>query len=847
MKLIACYVQNFGTLHEREYDFHDGLNVVLEENGAGKSTLAAFIKAMFYGLSSGRGKNLEDNERKKYMPWQGGVFGGWLSFSDAQGSYRIERTFGARPAQDRLRVFDLSTQLACTRFGDQVGQAVFGVDAEVYERSIWHPQRATTFFQNAAITARLGGGQSEDLQEYTRACNALDERKRQIENAQKRGLLPNAQARLRQVQAAQSVCREKLIREQQLRVQLAGLEKEERALAQALEQTRLQAAQAARAGEDLARLEAWQLLCVRRDKAKQVLDSARAFFPNGVPEPGQLDAAEALVAQARHARALSAGAMALSDFTRLAHLTERFSQGVPQEETLRAWLEQAVHADQLRQRMGQASDEIVAQQAHIAASFCDAVPDPQSCMEMTQLLQQAFFGTAKKNTPPARIKKVDMVLLAISLMALLGGAALVFTLPIPGWSLLAGGTAAGGYAAYRLIRRWHIHKVEDRTLQAQSASARDTVEQFVSCCTDEAIKSDAPLSARLEKVTALCQRYAELEAELSALQQQQQAQQDSCRQLDAFLSSMHQEVSDSYAAAVMALSDAAAMYRALSNERDASRQRMAEASGQARTLEQQAAAFFARYGAHTSGDEEERLRAIREGMQRCDRAYQAYRDACEALMQYESGQDVSRLLSQAKPQGQDLAQLQQKEEELRMQQQEKRQQYALLCREADELSEQAEQLQQLTAEETMLTQECARLSGEYRVLEDTRTYLSQAFDALRANYLSLMQDGLRKYAALVTGMDESALQIDADFHVSAIVEGQSRDYGHFSRGQRDVFDICTRLALCDAMFSGEAVFLVLDDPFANLDDENLKRARVLLERLAAQRQILYLACHSSRA
>ena len=56
-----------------------------------------------------------------------------------------------------------------------------------------------------------------------------------------------------------------------------------------------------------------------------------------------------------------------------------------------------------------------------------------------------------------------------------------------------------------------------------------------------------------------------------------------------------------------------------------------------------------------------------------------------------------------------------------------------------------------------------------------------------------------------------------------------------------------RLALCDALFVDEEPFLVLDDPFANLDDENMTRARELLNTLAKERQILYLACHSSRA
>ena len=46
MKLLRCYIQNYGKLHEFKYDFNDNLNIILQENGWGKSTFASFIKAM---------------------------------------------------------------------------------------------------------------------------------------------------------------------------------------------------------------------------------------------------------------------------------------------------------------------------------------------------------------------------------------------------------------------------------------------------------------------------------------------------------------------------------------------------------------------------------------------------------------------------------------------------------------------------------------------------------------------------------------------------------------------------------------------------------------------------------
>jgi uncharacterized protein YhaN len=55
-----------------------------------------------------------------------------------------------------------------------------------------------------------------------------------------------------------------------------------------------------------------------------------------------------------------------------------------------------------------------------------------------------------------------------------------------------------------------------------------------------------------------------------------------------------------------------------------------------------------------------------------------------------------------------------------------------------------------------------------------------------------------------------------------------------------------RFALVDALFTEEQPFLVLDDPFVNLDKEKLERAMTFLKDAAGQYQILYLVCHESR-
>ena len=59
-----------------------------------------------------------------------------------------------------------------------------------------------------------------------------------------------------------------------------------------------------------------------------------------------------------------------------------------------------------------------------------------------------------------------------------------------------------------------------------------------------------------------------------------------------------------------------------------------------------------------------------------------------------------------------------------------------------------------------------------------------------------------------------------------------------SAGYKDLIGICMRFALVDAMYPGEKPFLILDDPFVNLDDEKLARGRRLLAVLSQDYQVI---------
>ncbi len=181
MRLIECYIEGFGKLQNFRYSFSEGLNVINEENGFGKTTLSAFIKAMFYGLDDNRRQKIEENDRKRYTPWGGGGFGGWLTIEVDGKRYRIERSFGAKGALDKFALYDLEGGNISDKYSENIGEELFSIDADGFERTLFLSEKKLSVKNdNKTISAKLSDlvGYEWDVGSLDEALDALEERRK---------------------------------------------------------------------------------------------------------------------------------------------------------------------------------------------------------------------------------------------------------------------------------------------------------------------------------------------------------------------------------------------------------------------------------------------------------------------------------------------------------------------------------------------------------------------------------------------------------------------------------------------------------------------------------------------
>lgn len=193
MKLIECYVSSFGKLKDFKYNFSQNLNVINEENGFGKTTFNIFIKSMFYGLEDSK-RNVEDNERKKYKPWNSiEKFGGYVVFEKNGVNFKLERFFGNKESEDSGVLTDLTTGKVYTELS-KIGQQLFGVDQEGFLYTTYFSQKDFTVKSNTSLTSKFNEVCSvQDSQSYDNAITKIKDRIKKYSYSGDRGLIPQLQ------------------------------------------------------------------------------------------------------------------------------------------------------------------------------------------------------------------------------------------------------------------------------------------------------------------------------------------------------------------------------------------------------------------------------------------------------------------------------------------------------------------------------------------------------------------------------------------------------------------------------------------------------------------------------
>lgn len=126
-------LDNFGKFNNKVVDFSEGINLLYGENEAGKTTLHTFIKGMLFGLDGKHGKNQENNEYEKYIPWdEPDNYKGSMVIEAEGVEYLIERNFLKSDKSCKITRLDTERELE----QEEIEKLFYGFDENCYYNTI---------------------------------------------------------------------------------------------------------------------------------------------------------------------------------------------------------------------------------------------------------------------------------------------------------------------------------------------------------------------------------------------------------------------------------------------------------------------------------------------------------------------------------------------------------------------------------------------------------------------------------------------------------------------------------------------------------------------------------------
>ena len=684
MKLLSCHIENFGKLKDFTYYFEDDLNVLFAENGWGKSTFAAFLVVMFYGFDGENRRNEDGNERLRYRPWGGGVYGGSVTWSSGSKTYRMMRTFGARKKDDKFSLYDDATGFICSDYSDRIGEELFAIDRDSFCRTVFWSQSDHETSATTSIQAKIGdlSAQPDDLPAYDAAVKRLRREAERLRPDRSSGLIRKKEDRLTILEADQA-------RLPALTAQLEECTSKEQNLTRELNQIRSEKQQYALSVPQNSEQATAQK---RMESSPESLSAARSG----------LISAEGGLSSAR--------------------------SGLSSAESKLSSLKSA------RRRT-------IARGQKVREQYVQVKRDLRRELEASAILQKKRLGRIRAASAAGIM--LSLILFALCFAGVLPRPLLV--LPV----LLL---AASGWAL------WY----SSRSTGSDDGSA------FL------AAESENILLLEEEKERYRTSLRA-LQRKLARIEEQIRAQQLLCERLRSKIQKLES------AAYADGGAESAGMH-----------------SGSAGMHSDSAVITSVSAGTNSAGGG-----AIPSAVARTLSDFDVREEKCRSQLQ----------------------EIRQQSEELRG-----------MIRDCRASQESIPSLQA----------EIRDLREQYNTCVKTLSYLEEARNLFTSRYMNPFLRSFRRYYGMLTGQSAESVQTDADLGIMILDQGLPRDPSLMSEGTRDMISLCRRMAMIDAMYPGEKPFLVLDDPFSNLDDERLKGGMRFLHTASLEYQILYLTCHGSR-
>ncbi len=744
MRIVSLHISTFGKLNNFNLNFENGLNSLVKENGFGKTTLAVFIKCMFYGIKGSNKANLNDeNERIKYYTWEiNKLIGGTLDFELKGTTYRIERYFGSKPSEDTFKITNLSTNKPAS-FTENLGEEIFGVDVNGFERTTYIPQKIVDFKKDTdTLSTKLVNltYTTENVDSVEDVINTLEsESKKYYKLSGKAGLIAETKNNISNLEIKINECatfEESANLVQQDIVKMEN-EIEEINLKLNTLQSSIEKAVASNA-----LLSEYNKVLKNIELTNSRLSELKNFFND---TPINVEHLNSLIDLAQELNKIENQIEILSTNTEQSQIkeySEKFKNETPDLEQIDKYIE-----------------------------LCDNI-----------LSNQNINSTDNQNSEDTKILLKDPSIWFYSLLV------------------------TGGLLLALAITCFFINTTLGLVFLA-----------FAVILTSGSLV----LKAKTKKID---------KSTLSEVESQE------IKQVEEYLLDLGYDTSN-IKQSLMDLRSDVLIYLNLLNAQNNVYETINTLELRAKEINDECVMFLKTYYQSINTKPLELLIDVKNN-------YLEFEGLNIKLIELEK--DL-KLISKKVDTSLNLSNLKQTQENLlsglKLYQNEKQKLLNTKNTFLDRSNLKQDYIQQLALEK----EKFKTYFDKYNTIISTITYLKQAKESVCSKYLKPLTENFEKHLNSVSNNLVNKIRLDAEFNINVLDNTLSRNIEYFSKGYKDLLNLCLRFALIDTLFEKTKPFIILDDPFINLDDNKFKDMVKVIEMLSKDYQIIYLTCHTSRS
>ena len=771
MKLLRCHIENFGKLQNFDYEFKDGLNTIKEENGFGKTTFANFIKAMFYGLDASKS---EKSERKNYMPWQGGKFGGNIEFEIQNKKYRIERFFEKKASDDTFKLFDLSTNLESLDYTDKIGEEIFKLNKESYERSTYIPQGKIQIEMDDSINAKLG-----KVLENENDVNTSDEAIKKIEETMKtykkiggKGLINEKKNKLNELKRnsenAKSDEENLDIRRKKLKSIIDEISKkeEEKSKKQKIINQKIEQ------GRKEAKLETYDAILKKYNLLDEQNKKLQEFFKGETPTDEELGI-------------LSTKSLEIEKYKGEMSIYE-----MP--------LQEKEIFEKLKQKF---------QNSDLNLNLINKkISEFNEIRDIDSKIQNLKIDREKANQKIIDLKREKKISSLLFIICLILG----IILPIIGAILIFKQNNIGIIIfALGMVSLIITFLKKNNNIKNEIFMQEDNIESLN-------------------------------EVEVNLNKKKSNIENDATDFIKMYLNNF-----DDKMIALSEIKTEFSKYQDIIIIEENRTIKNAEIKEKLYLLEESIKEYLGKYFEVLDIPFSDLVHELKLKKAEQNRILYELGQTERQKNEYEKNNNIEELSNNniglnenEKDLNNQIKVLEEEIDKLNDEKNQNKNQIEVLENKIDENAD-------LEIEIANLEEEIKEYTQKYEILEKTKKYMIEAKEKFSSHYLKGMINEFDKNLKL---LDDKDLKTDVDINLGVTIDsnGAKRDIKSFSEGYKDLVYICMRFSLIKTLFEKELPFVILDDPFVNLDDEKTIKALDLIKKFSEDYQVIYFICNTSR-